>query len=301
MKKAPEKRGGIKEGEKRPEIDMVGGQAITEGVLMRDGSHYVMAVRTPKGIKTKSAKLNLLTKRHKLLGLPIIRGVIAFFDSMIIGMKALTWSANQALGEDEKLSKRDIAIVLLTAIVLSLGLFFALPFLLTRFVSKTDKGIVFNLIEGLVRVCVLVIYIWAISLMKEVKTLFQYHGAEHKAVNCYEAGEALTVANVRKHSKQHPRCGTSFLIIILLISVLIFSVITSGAWYVKLGLRLLLIPLIMGLSYELLKFSAKHRKNVFVRILIAPGLLMQRLTTREPTERQIEVAITAIDSLTSSR
>ncbi len=285
----------------RPEIDMVGGQAITEGVLMRDKTHYVMAVRTPKGIKTLRKKLNLLTKKYKILGLPVIRGTIAFFDSMVVGIKALTWSTNQALGEQEKLTKKDMIIVIAASLLMSMGIFFAMPFLFSRFVSKTDQGILFNLFEGFVRIFVLVMYIWLISLMKEVRTLFQYHGAEHKTVNCYEAGEELTVKNVRKHSRQHPRCGTSFLIIVMLISVLIFSVITSGAWYVKLGLRLLLIPLVMGLSYELLKLSAKHCRNIIVRILISPGLLMQKLTTREPTDRQIEVAIRALSTLTGSR
>lgn len=287
--------------EDRPEIDMVGGQAVTEGVLMRDKTHYVIAVRTPKGLKTVRKKLNLLTKKHKLLGLPIIRGAIAFIDSMVVGMKALTWSANQALGEKEQLTKKDMFFVIATAILMSVALFFAMPFFLTRFVSKTDKGILFNLAEGFVRVMVLVLYIWVISRMKEIKVLFQYHGAEHKTVHCYEAGEALTVKNVRKYSRQHPRCGTSFLIIIMLISVLVFSVITTGSWFVKFGLRVLFIPLVMGLSYELLKFSAKHCNNIFVKILIAPGLLMQKLTTREPTDRQIEVAIKALSTLTDRK
>lgn len=282
-------------------LDMVGGQAVTEGVLMRDQKRYAIAVRTPKGIKLKSGKLNLITEKHRILRLPIIRGTIAFFDAMIMGMSALVWSSNQALGEDEQLSKKDMLFVILGAIVMSLGLFFALPFIFTRFVSNTDKGIWFNLLEGLVRISILVLYIWLISRMKEIKTLFQYHGSEHKTVHCYEAGEKLTVENVRKHSRLHPRCGTSYLIIIALVSVLVFSLILKGEWYVKLGLRLLFIPLIMGLSYELLRFSARHCNNIIVRIFIAPGLLMQRLTTREPTDRQIEVAIRSLSALANSK
>jgi uncharacterized protein YqhQ len=278
-------------------IDMVGGQAVTEGVLMRNSTHYAIAVRTPNGIKIKKGKLNLLTKKYKILGIPIIRGVISFFDSMSLGVKALTWSSNQALGTDEQLSKKEMAGVIITAILLSLFLFVGLPFLLTSFISRTNKGLLFNLIEGVIRVAILILYIWGISLMKEVKTLFRYHGAEHQAVNCYEAGVELTPKNLRRFSTIHPRCGTSFLIIIALVSILVFSFIPGDAWYIKLASRLLLVPLIMGFSYELLKFSAKHRKNLIVKILIAPGLLMQRITTQKPTDRQAETAIRALKEL----
>jgi uncharacterized protein YqhQ len=272
----------------KTEIDMIGGQAVIEGILMRGKSSYVIAIRTKKGIKLK---------KHKLLGLPIIRGAISFIDAMVLGMQALTWSSNQALGTDEQLSKKEMALVIVAALGLSLLLFFALPFFLTRFLSQTDKGFVFNLLEGLIRITILILYIWAISQMKEVKVLFQYHGAEHKTVNCYESGSPLIVENVRKHSKHHPRCGTSFLIIIMLISVLVFSLIPDTTWYIKLLSRLLLIPLIMGLSYELLKFSAKHTHNILVRILIAPGLMVQRITTSEPDDRQIEVGIASLKGL----
>ena len=280
----------------RKEIDMIGGQAVTEGVLMRGKSDYVIVVRTPKGIKLQKKKLKSYFGHSKLLKLPVIRGFFTFIDMMLLGINALSWSANQVAGENEQLSKKEILIALISALFLSLFLFVALPFFLTKLISK-NTGLVFNLIEGALRVAILILYILIISLLADIRRIFQYHGAEHKAVNCYEAGEDLTVKNARKYPTLHPRCGTSFLIIVLIVSILIFSLITDNRWYIKLGSRILLIPLVMGLSYELLKLSARFKNNMIIRILIFPGLLVQRITTKEPDDKQLEIGIRALREL----
>jgi uncharacterized protein YqhQ len=277
-------------------LDMIGGQAVTEGVLMRDKTRYVIVVRGKNGIKMKKEKIRSIFGESKILKFPVIRGFFAFIDMMILGVNALGWSANQVAGDDEQLSKKEITIALLTALAFSLFLFVALPFFLTKLISK-DTGIVFNLIDGVIRVAILIIYISLISLFPDIRRVFQYHGAEHKAVNCYEAGEKLTLKNVKKYPTQHPRCGTSFLIIVLFVSILTFSVITDNRWYIKLLSRIILIPLVMGFSYEILKLSSKLKNNPFIKILIFPGLMVQKLTTKEPDDKQLEIGIKALKEL----
>jgi uncharacterized protein YqhQ len=277
----------------------IGGQAVIEGVMMKAPKGWTVAVRDVKGeIHVKREKLLELPK---LLRLPLLRGVVALFHAMVLGIKAIEFSANKAYNEDEK--PMNPAIMTLTmglAFVIGIALFIFLPLYATKllgiiFIPVADNSFIFNLVDGVIRVLIFLIYVIAIGLWKEMRRIFEYHGAEHKVIHAYEAGRELTVENVRDFSPHHPRCGTSFLLIVMIISILIFSFIPQEWTFVYNFLsRLILIPLIAGISYELLKLSAKLKGNLFVDLMIMPGLLLQRLTTKEPDDRQIEVAITAL-------
>lgn len=275
----------------------IGGQAVIEGILLTDKDNVVVAIRKDKKIKVKKEKMNSLAKKYKFLKWPFFRGMLGLLEMLTIGMKALSWSANQAAGEDEEITKKELAFVFVSAILLSLGLFVALPFVFTKLVSK-DTGLVFNLIDGLFRVLIFVAYILVISRFKDVGVLFQYHGAEHMAVNCYEQGKKVNLKNVRKYSTIHSRCGTSFIFIVLIVSIIFFSLIVDPRWYVKLLGRIVFIPVIAGVSYELLKLSSKFPNNILSKILIAPGRLFQKITTAKPSDKQLEVAIRALKELT---
>lgn len=275
----------------------IGGQAVMEGVMLSDKNNVAIAVRDPKNkIIIKKEKRNPITKKYKFLAWPFLRGVVGLFEMLGIGMKALSWSASIVSDEEEDLTKKDIAFVIASAMFLSVGLFIGLPFLLTKLVSK-DTGVIFNLIDGVFRVLIFFIYVLVISLFKDVKVLFQYHGAEHKVVNCYDSGEKVNLKNAKKHSTLHKRCGSSFLMIVMFISVILFSLISDPRWYVKLGSRIVLIPVVAGISYELLKFTSKFSKNIISRILIAQGLSFQKITTSEPNEAQLKVALRAFKEL----
>lgn len=273
----------------------IGGQAVIEGILLTDKEHVVVAIRKDKKIKVKKDKRNSLSKKYKFLKWPFLRGILGLYEMLVIGMKALSWSAGQAAGEEEEITKKEMALVFISAILLSLGLFVGLPFLLTGLISK-DTGIVFNLIDGLFRVLIFVGYILVISRFKDVKVLFQYHGAEHKVVNCYEDGKKVNIKNAKNYSTIHARCGTSFIFIVLIISIIFFSMIVDPRLHIKLIARIVLIPVIAGISYELLKLSAKF-KGSLVKIFIAPGLLFQRITTAEPNDKQLEVAVKAFKAI----
>jgi uncharacterized protein YqhQ len=280
----------------------IGGQAVIEGVLMRAPRSMAIAVRRPDGeIVVKRDTVIPLSERFPLVKLPLVRGAVALFTSLVIGMKALSFSANEAISEGEEKSDMSplamggtIAVALLFGILL----FFILPLFLTKLLVPYIGGsnIVFNLVDGFIRVIVFLIYVYSISRMNDIQRVFQYHGAEHKSIFAFEAGIALTVENVKRFSRLHPRCGTSFLLIVMLVSIVVFSLIPKmWPFYLKAGSRVVLLPVIAGLSYELLKLSAKHDKSRLVRMLIAPGLALQRLTTREPDEGQIEVAIRSLE------
>lgn len=275
----------------------VGGQAVVEGVMFSDKKNIVIAIRNGKKIKVKREKRKSLANKYKFLKWPFFRGFVSLIEMLDVGLRALSWSANQATGEEEEITKKDFVFVIISAILLSLGLFVALPFFLTKLVSN-DIGVVFNLIDGLFRVLIFILYILVISLFKEVRVLFQYHGAEHKAINCYEDGKSVNVKNAKYYSTLHPRCGTSFLIIVLVVSIIVFSLIVDSRWYVKFLGRIVLIPVVAGVSYEILKLSSRFKNNIFVKILIAPGLLIQRMTTREPDEKQLEVGVRALEGIT---
>lgn len=275
----------------------IGGQAVIEGVLMKNGNSIAIAVRKQNNkITVKKETLNPLSKRFKILGRPFFRGVANLIEMLVIGIKALNYSANESLGEaEEKITKKEFAVTAVIALVIAVGVFVLLPLFLTK-LTETE-GILFNLIDGIIRVALFVIYVLAISMMTDVKRLFEYHGAEHKTVHCYEAGKEMTVKNVKKFSTLHRRCGTTFLLIVLIISIIVFSLVVSENFWIKLGSRIVLIPVIAGISYELLKLGARFPKNILLNLLIWPGLGLQKLTTKEPDNKQLEVAIKAFKAV----
>ncbi|MEA3429723.1 MAG: DUF1385 domain-containing protein [Nanoarchaeota archaeon] len=269
----------------------VGGQAVIEGVMMRSPNHLVISVRNEDGkIVTKKERIRRMKKPFRL---PFIRGIISLVDALVMGIKALTWSANQATGIDEEIKGKDIAFVIGVSFLFGILFFIALPLYLTKLIT-VDKGVIFNIIDGVIRIGIFVAYILAISLMKDVRRIFQYHGAEHKAVNCYENNETLKVKNVKKYSTLHPRCGTAFLVIVLIISIILFSIIITDSLLTRFVARIILIPVVAGISFEFLKFAGTYRHNWFIKILSAPGLSIQKITTKEPDKAQMEVAITAL-------
>lgn len=284
----------------------IGGQAVIEGVMMRAPRSLAIAVRRPTGdIVVRKEEVIPLSERFPIVKLPVVRGAVALFSSLITGIKALNFSANEAMVEEEKegeekqeLSSWAMAGTMAVAFGFGILLFFILPLYLTKLLTPIigSSNIVFNLVDGVIRVVVFILYIVAISRMNDIQRVFQYHGAEHKSIFAFEAGDELTVENVRKYSCLHPRCGTSFLLIVMLVSIVVFSLIPKlWPFYLKAGSRIVLLPLIAGLSYELLKWSAKNDQSPIVRLLIAPGLGLQRLTTREPDDSQLEVAIRSME------
>jgi len=278
--------------------EKIGGQAVIEGVMMKSDKKYSVATRGKDDkIKIKTEKFRSITEKSKLLKLPFIRGIFILIETLILGLKTLSYSANVVAKEEgEEISKLSLILTMFFAIIIGIALFVALPLFLAKIVSRAE-GVVFNIIDGIFRLLIFLIYIGGISLLKDVKRVFQYHGAEHKAVNCYDAKRKLTVQNIKKFSTLHPRCGTAFLIIVLILSIFIFSLIISPNIWVKFISRIILIPVIAGISYELLKLSDKYRKSRFVWLLSLPGLAVQKITTREPDEKQIEVAIEAMKGL----
>jgi uncharacterized protein YqhQ len=280
----------------------IGGQAVIEGVMMRAPRSMAIAVRRPDGeIVVQRNRVVPLSERFPVVKLPLVRGAVALFSSLIIGIKALNYSANEALAEGEK--KEEISALAMggtmaVALLFGILLFFILPLYLTKLLIPVigDSNLVFNLVDGVIRVIVFLLYIFSISRMKDIQRVFQYHGAEHKSIFAFESGLNLTVENVRRFSRLHPRCGTSFLLIVMLVSIFIFSLIPKlWPFYLKAGARIFLLPLIAGVSYELLKWSARHDTSLLVRVLIAPGLALQKLTTREPDDDQLEVAIRSME------
>lgn len=278
-------------------MNSVGGQAVIEGVMMRNGNKIAVAVRKGKKIILKKEKIKSITEK-KPWGFPVIRGAVGLFETLGIGIKTLNWSADFATGEE---NKKQSAWLFVTAIIIAtafaLVIFKLIPLGIAQFFSKLgfDSRLSFNLVEGAAKIVILVAYIGVLGKMKDVKVLFQYHGAEHKAVNCYEAKKPLTVANAMKFSTIHPRCGTSFILFVLLISIVVYIFVPMNfSFGFKLAARLVLLPLIAGIAYEFLKFSAKHQGNAVMKALMKPGLLLQGLTTREPTKKQMEVSIRAL-------
>jgi len=270
-----------------------GGQAVIEGVMIRSKKHMVTCVRLPHGeILTKAEDIKSVSERYKVLHLPFLRGVVALFETLYLGVKSLYFSANASLDKEEKLSPKEIVLVVVVALVLAIFLFSVLPFLLTALLNL--GGIVFNVIESVLRLTILLLYFASVALVGEFRRVFQYHGAEHMAINAYEAGVELSISNTKRFSRFHPRCGTSFILIVTLISILLFSIMPSLEFFVRLAYRVLLIPVIGAVSYEVLKLSDKYRKSKIMKVLVAPGLGLQYLTTREPDEKMIEVALEAV-------
>ncbi len=281
----------------------VGGQAVIEGVMMKSAGNWTVAVRDQGGtIHLKGEKLAGLPRIFKL---PMIRGVIALFQALTLGIKAIEFSANKAYSEEseENLSKLSIAFTIMFSVLLGIGLFILLPLYATKLLGLVFQGIsknslFFNLTDGVIRVFIFLVYVVLIGVWKEMARIFMYHGAEHKVIHAYEGGEELTVENARKYSPLHPRCGTSFLMIVMVVSILIFSFIPQYWLFLyKFLSRIIFIPIIAGTSFELLKLSAKMKDNPVMNFMIQPGLLLQRLTTREPDDSQIEVAIRALEEV----
>ena len=280
-----------------------GGQALIEGVMMRSQKHMVLCVRKPNtDILTQVEKLNPLSDKYKVLGVPFLRGIVALFESFYLGVKGLLFSANVAVEEEKDEVGESLKLGYLELAILALGtlgivaFFFLVPFLLATWLNLS--GIVFNVAEAAIRLTLFTIYLTLISTWGQFRRVLQYHGAEHKAINAHEAGASLTVENAKRFSRLHPRCGTSFLFIILVVSIVLFSIMPNLNFVAKLAYRLLLIPVIAGISYELLRFTGKHRSSLILKVLIAPGLGFQFLTTKEPSDDMLEVSIKAVQEVT---
>jgi len=274
----------------------VGGQAVIEGVMMRGKDKVAVAVRKEDdSIVIQCDPVHSLLNRLPFLKLPVLRGVVSLIESLLLGVQALSFSANQAAAEGEEIKPLEMFLTLLFSLALAGGLFIVAPALtIDLFHRFTDNVIVVNFLEGIVRIMIFLLYVFLISRLPDIQRVFQYHGAEHKVIHAHEAGEELTVANVRKYSPHHPRCGTSFLLIVMIISVFAFSLLGKQEIGARVASRFLLVPLIAGISYEFLKIFAKYPQQAFLRILVLPGLWLQKLTTREPDEKQLEVALVAL-------
>ncbi len=300
----------------------VGGQAVIEGVMMRSKDRVATAVRIPSGeILVKTDPYHSLSTRYKLLNTPILRGAVAFVEMLILGIKTLNFSAEIAVDQAEKEeaanngtehvpkeNKKNALYLGLTAVVamaMGIFIFFYLPLLVSSMFSISKDAVAFNLVAGGIRLIMFIVYVWAISFFKELNRVFQYHGAEHKSIYAYEMGDELTPEKAAGHTRFHPRCGTSFILIVALLAILIYAISDTlfTIWTghpPSLGARFLthfsLLPLVAGTSYELLKLSGKTRDNIVTRTLIKPGLWLQKITTQEPSDDQLEVAIAALEA-----
>ena len=277
---------------------IVGGQAVIEGVMMRGFGKVATAVREPNGnINVQIKSVTSIADKFPILKLPILRGAVSLFESLILGMRSLSFSAQAAGEEDEQLSDREIIGTVILAILLACVLFLAIPTGAAKiFHELTDDPLILNLAEGFLRLIIFLAYLFAISQMKDIRRTFQYHGAEHKTIFCYEAGEELTVENAKKFPRLHPRCGTAFLLIVMLVSIFVFAFLGWPELWLRILSRIILLPLVAGISYELIRFSARST-NSFVRLATLPGLWLQYLTTREPDDSMLEVAIKSLQAV----
>jgi uncharacterized protein YqhQ len=281
----------------------IGGQAVIEGVMMKSAGNWTVAVRDQKGeIHVKKEKLAVIPG---FLKLPVLRGVVALFHALSLGIRAIEFSANKAFDEETEEAPGRIAMTatIVFSVLLGIGIFVLVPLYATKLVgvvirSVSVSSLLFNLVDGIIRVVIFLLYIVLIGIWKEMARIFMYHGAEHKVIHAYEEGRELTVENVKSYSTLHPRCGTSFLMIVMVVSILVFSFIPQyWPFLYKFLARIVLIPLIAGSSFELLKLSSRLKDNPVMRLMIQPGLFLQRLTTREPDEAQIEVALKALEEV----
>ena len=289
----------------------LGGQAVLEGVMMRGVSTWAVAVRKPVAEDAPAATLGEIdvtseplvswAKRHRILRLPVVRGVVALGESLKIGFKALNISANAQLEEEEDAEPIGgwmWGLTIALSLALAIGLFFVIPVGATSLIKdELGSAFLFWLVEGVLRTAIFIGYIVAISRLPDLRRVFEYHGAEHKTISCYEAGDRLIPARAARYSRLHPRCGTSFLLIVMVLAIFVFAPIGLPAWYWLLASRILGIPLIAGLSYEVIKWAGKNRSKGWVRALMWPGLMLQNLTTREPDHDQLAVAIAALEAV----
>jgi uncharacterized protein YqhQ len=294
----------------------VGGQAVLEGVMMRGVSTWAVAVRKPlpeevseqgvdpeRGahgeIEVTSFPLTSILKKHRWMRLPILRGVVALVESLVIGFKALGISANAQLPEDEKEISGGMWVgTVVVALALAVGLFFVVPVGLTSLIKdQLNSSFLFWLVEGIVRTAIFLGYLLLLSRLRDLRRVFEYHGAEHKTISCYDAGLELTPENAQRFSRLHPRCGTSFLLIVMIVAIFVFAPIGLPAWYWLVLTRIVGVPLIAGISFEIIKFAGRNRRRRWVRTVMFPGLQLQKLTTREPDFEQLAVAIAAMEAV----
>jgi uncharacterized protein YqhQ len=284
-------------------MQTIGGQAVLEGVMMRSPAHWALAVRKPNGeIAEHTTPISSPMARHRIFRLPVIRGIFALGESLAIGFRALAISANYAAQDadadesdevETEISRGAIFFAFAIAIGFAIALFKVTPALITKWLPIETDGL-FVIVEGLIRVTIFILYILVISLLPDLRRVFQYHGAEHKAINALEAGEELTPENVQRFSLIHPRCGTAFLLWVMVIAIFVFAFIGQPSWPWLIASRILLLPVIAGLAYEVIRFAGKHTDNRVLMAMLAPGLWLQRLTTREPSLDQLEVSIRAL-------
>ena len=287
---------------------LVGGQAVLEGVMMRSPHAWAIACRKPSGeISVHSEPLERLSEKHKWLGWPVVRGVITLAHAMSLGFRALKFSANTALDElmPEKTEGKKLEIsgwVAAVNIIFSLGFFIFmykfLPLLAATELKKVNplfgEQIIFNLVDGIIRIGLFLLFIWGVSLFKDIRRVYEYHGAEHKTVYAFENGDPLEIVNVQKYTTYHPRCGTSFLMTVMIISILVYTLVPVTTFWARFGIRIALLPVIAGVSYEIIRFAAKHRGSLFA-LMTAPGLWLQRVTTQPPSDDQAQCAIVALN------
>ncbi len=297
----------------------VGGQAVLEGVMMRGVAHWAVAVRAPVleagaqaggeplpgpvadagAIDVRMFELTPASRRSRLYRVPVLRGVLALGSSLSIGMRALGISANVALGEEtEELSSGAWTGAIVLAIVFAIGLFFVVPVTLTNLVKhELGSSVLYWTVEGIVRTAIFLGYLLVLSRVRDLRRVLEYHGAEHKVISCYEAGDELTPARARLYSRLHPRCGTSFLLIVMVLAIFVFAPVGLPAWWILVITRILGVPVIAGLAFELIKWAGRHRSQRWVQLVMAPGMALQRLTTREPDAGQLAVAIAALEAV----
>ena len=280
----------------------VGGQAVLEGVMMRGVSTWALAVKKPDGtVEVTSAPVVSWAKRHRALRLPVVRGVVALVESLKLGFRAMRIAANAQITEEDELEEIGglaWTLTVIGALVLAVGLFFVVPVGVTSlFKDQLGSAVLFWLVEGVLRIAILVGYIVAISRLGQVDRLFKFHGAEHKTISCFEAGDELTPERAALYSRHHPRCGTSFLLLLVVLAVFVFAPLGLPEWYWLIASRVLGIPLVAGLAYELIKWAGRHRERTWVRAIMWPGLMLQSLTTREPEGEHLEVAIASLQAV----
>ncbi len=295
----------MRDKQKNEQLIAAGGQAVIEGVMMRSKHHLAIAVRKPSGgISLKTGRIVSASSRISFLGWPFFRGIVSMIEMIVIGVKALNYSANESLGEEaEEMTPLQIALSLIFALGFAIVLFKFIPLLLAQLIQNwlplvKANYFLFNAIDGVIKIALFVLYVAGISLMNDVRRIFSYHGAEHAAVTCYEARQPLTPENVLKHTTIHPRCGTSFILIVLMLSIFVYTFIPRDySFLAKFGLRLLLLPVIAGISYELLRLAGKYKQSRFLRIISFPGMCLQHITTRPFDRGQAEVAIRALKAV----
>jgi len=281
----------------------VGGQAVLEGVMMRGVTTWAVAVRKPDGeIEVTTEKIVPWARQHRILRWPVIRGIVALGESLKIGFKALGISADAQMpeneGEKEEIGGFAWSMTIFASLALAIGLFFVIPVGVTSlFRDQLDSAVLFWLVEGLLRTAIFIGYIVLISRVKDLRRVFEYHGAEHKTISCYEADDKLVPSRAKLYSRLHPRCGTSFLLIVMVLAIFVFAPLGLPAWYWLLASRIVGVPLIAGLSYEVIRWAGRNRAKRWVRVVMWPGLMLQNLTTRDPDESQLEVAIASLNAV----